>query len=128
SLFFDKFFLSVLCPIFHVETLADLAKAEREGRTPEQEVGFIADKTPELNVGICAGHQMICLNSFLGDEMPMDGRVPKAMGREVRVHGQRGVVYEPSAEEQAYSRWQERRFLEVERRFAKSWRDNLHRD
>ncbi|MBZ5635461.1 MAG: hypothetical protein LAO55_20245 [Acidobacteriia bacterium] len=128
SLFFDKFFLSVLCPIFHVETLADLAKAEREARTREQEVGLIADKTPELNVAICANHQMISVNSFLGDEMPMDGRIPKAMGREVRVHGKRGVVYEPSPEEQAYSRWQQRRFLEVERGFAKAWRDNLYPD
>lgn len=42
AVFFDRFFLAVICPVFYVETLADLEKNIRKGRTPEQEVGIIA--------------------------------------------------------------------------------------
>lgn len=87
SLFFDHFFLSVVCPLFYVETLADLEKAMRQGRTPEQEVGMIAAKTPELHSALCANHVELCANSFLGNAVPMDGRVPRAGGKHVKVQG-----------------------------------------
>jgi hypothetical protein len=38
SVWFDHFFYANICPLFYVETLADLEKAVREDRTPEQEV------------------------------------------------------------------------------------------
>lgn len=38
SVFFDHFFNPVTSPLFFIETLADLEKAVRQGRTPEQEV------------------------------------------------------------------------------------------
>jgi hypothetical protein len=43
--FFDHLFLPVICPLFYIETLADLEKAVRHGRTPEEEVGIIAEKS-----------------------------------------------------------------------------------
>jgi hypothetical protein len=49
SVFFDFYFIPAISPLFYVETLADLEKMVREGRTPEQEVGIIAQKTPELS-------------------------------------------------------------------------------
>lgn len=128
ALFFDKFFLSVVAPIFHAETLADLEKAVREGRTPEEEVGFIANKMPELNIAVCANHQGICVNSFLGSETPMDGRVPRARGKHVQVAGQPALVYRSSPEEEAYDRWMQRDFLGVERKFAKYWRRAIQTD
>lgn len=48
SVWFDHYFYGLVCPLFYVETLADLEKAVREGRTPEAEVGIIADKFPEM--------------------------------------------------------------------------------
>ncbi len=56
AVLFDDFFLPVICPLFYVETLADLEKHVREGRTPEQEVGIIADKVPEMGGYPCAYH------------------------------------------------------------------------
>jgi hypothetical protein len=56
AVFFDHFFLPVICPLFYVETLADLEKQVREGQTPEQEVGIIADKVPEMSGYPCAYH------------------------------------------------------------------------
>ena len=44
SVWFDHFFITNICPMFYVETLADLDKSVREGRTPEREVEIIASK------------------------------------------------------------------------------------
>jgi hypothetical protein len=62
----------------------------RQGRTPEQEVGIIAAKTPELHGGPCIHHGNLCLNNLMGAAIPMNGRIPVAGGRPVRTDGQRG--------------------------------------
>jgi hypothetical protein len=126
SVLFDQFFIPVICPIFYVETLADLEKAVRVGRTPEQEVGIIARKTPEMNSMPCAHHLGLCTDNLMGRQLSMDGRVPRVGGKAVKVHGQSGIVYDESPEEQAFLRWQNGEFLEVERRFAKRWRNHLN--
>ena len=41
------FFVFDVAPIFYAETLANLEKAVRVERTPKDEVGIIADKTPQ---------------------------------------------------------------------------------
>jgi len=125
AVLFDHFFLSVICPIFYVETLADLEKAVREGRTPEQEVGVIAEKTPQISGTPCQHHEQMCLANLLGYDVPMKGRIPVAGGRPVSVEGKKGVVFEVAPEREAFNRWQARRFLEVERRFARAWRSSL---
>lgn len=125
SVWFDHFFYPVISPLFYVETMADLEKAVRQGRTPEQEVGFIAAKTPELHGGPCVHHGSLCLVNLMGDAIPMNGRIPVAGGRPVKTDGQRGVVMEATPEAQAFSRWQEGKFLEVERQFAQTWRAAL---
>ncbi len=126
SVWFDNFFYTVISPLFYVETLADLEKAVRQGRTPEEEVGFIAEKTPEMYGGCCNDHGRLCAENLTGHSIPMNGRVPVAGGRPVRADGRSGVVYEPSPEVQAFSRWQEGKFLEVERLFAQAWRASLN--
>jgi len=47
SLWFGHFFSPIVCPLFYVETLADLEKDMGDRRTPEQEVRIIARKFPE---------------------------------------------------------------------------------
>jgi hypothetical protein len=44
----DNFFLSNITPLFYIETLADLEKEVRQGKTPEQVVGEIAYKSPDM--------------------------------------------------------------------------------
>src|ERR1700674_3730241 len=80
SVFFDHFFFPAICPLFFVETLADLEKAVRLGRTPEQEVGIIATKVPEMSGAQMAHHSRVALQSLLGKKMPMDGRIATASG------------------------------------------------
>lgn len=124
SVFFDQFFHTIICPLFHVETLADLEKAVRQGRTPEDEVGIIADKVPQMHSAPTLSHKGLAIQNLLGNSVPMDGRMILA-GTVRRIDKALGVFHEPTAEAEAYLRWQERKFLEVERQFAKGWRDAL---
>jgi len=126
SVLFDRFFIAVISPLFYVETLADLEKAVRQGRTPEQEVGIIARKTPEMNGVPCAHHTELCIANLLGAQIPMQGRVPLIGGRPVMVDGRSGMIFEERPEAEAFRRWQIGEFLEVEHRFAKGWRDALN--
>ena len=64
AVWLDNFFLTNITPLFFIETLADLEKQIRSGRTPEQIVGELAYKTPDMgsrpNV-----HHMVLLNGEL---------------------------------------------------------------
>jgi hypothetical protein len=126
AVFFDHFFLPVICPLFYVETLADLEKHVREGRTPEQEVGIIADKVPEMSGYPCAYHIDLATAALFGASIPLDGRIPTEGGKPVKLDGKSGFVHEESAAAQAFRRWQEREFLVVERQFARTWRTTLN--
>jgi hypothetical protein len=126
SVFFDHFFFPVICPLFYVETLADLEKSVREGRTPEQEVGIIADKVPEMSGGPCAYHLDLGAHVLFGANVPMDGRIPTSGGRPVKVDGKAGFVHSVPPEAEAFDRWQKREFLYVEREFARGWRAALN--
>ncbi|MCK4825385.1 hypothetical protein KA005_57085, partial [bacterium] len=122
SVWFDKFFLTNIVPIFFVETLADLEKAVKAGRTPEQEVGLIALKTPEMHSSPNMFHNQICIGSLLGNQVPMDGRILKLGGKPVKTADQSGIVFDVPPEMEALSRWQSGDFLAVERQYAKLWR------
>ncbi len=124
SVWFDAFFIPVICPLFYVETLADLAKSKTD-RAADSAVRIIAQKTPELSGSPCMFHQELAVSNLLGQDVPMDGRIPRPGGRYVMGGGQSGVVYNESPEMKAYGRWQEERFLEVERSFAVGWRKLL---
>jgi hypothetical protein len=126
SVFFDHFFFPVICPLFYVETLADLEKRVREGRTPEQEVGIIADKVPEMSGAPCAYHIDLAAANLLGANIPMVGRIPTRGGRPVKLDGKAGFVHDVWPEAEAFKRWQEREFLYVERQFAHMWRATLN--
>ena len=60
SVWFDQFFIPVVCPIFYVETLADLAKAPKKNRSAESEVRIIASKFPEMSGSPCLNHNDLC--------------------------------------------------------------------
>jgi len=125
SVWFDNFFLTNICPLFYVETLADLEKSVRDGRTPEQEIGIIADKFPGMHGSPSAHHASLCLVNLLGNAVPMTGQIPLAGGRPVKADGKIGVVYEQSDEAKAFSRWQRGQFMEIERQYAQEWRRTL---
>lgn len=125
SVWFDHFFLTNVCPLFYVETMADLEKSPQKGRTAEDEVKIIADKFPEMHGMPCAHHTELCTTNLLGRGVPMTGQVPLAGAQLVKTDGKSGAVFEPSPEAEAFSRWQKGEFLEVERLYAKAWRSLL---
>jgi hypothetical protein len=121
AVWFDHFFMAVVCPIFYVETLADLAKEPSKRRTPEDIVRDIANKFPELGGGPCGSRIDLSTQNLLGNEVVMDGRVPRPGGRLVKA----GVIFEATPEEQAFRRWHQGQFKEAERLAAAVWRKQL---
>ncbi len=125
AVWFDTFYFPSMTPLFFVETLADLEKEMKSGSSPEQYVGALAEKTP-LGGGINIHHHTLSVNELLGNKFDLRHVPVVAHGSPVATpSGGRAVVYDPPPEAQALSRWEEGQFLEVERRFAKSWRDAL---
>lgn len=125
AVIFDHFFIALICPMFYVETLADLGKSVRPGRTPEDEVRIIAEKFPEVHGMPCPHHLDLCGPSLMGQAIPMTGQIPMLGGKAVKVEERRGVIFEERPEAEAFRRWQAEEFLEVERKFAKAWRAGL---
>jgi hypothetical protein len=125
SVWFDHFFIPVISPLFFIETLADLEKAVSSSRTPEAEVGLIGAKTPEMSGSPTVFHLQLCLQDLFGYSFPMNGRIPVAGGVPIKTQDRGGFRFDISPESKAFARWQEGKFLEVERQFAKRWRSYL---
>lgn len=127
SVWFDHYFFTNICPLFYVETLADLTKTTlRDGRTGEEEVAIIAEKTPEVSGGSCPHHRELCIANLMGHRLPFSGQIPVEGGRQVQApDGKLGIVFEASPETLAFSRWQKGEFHEIERQSASGWRKML---
>jgi hypothetical protein len=121
---FSHFYTTNITPLFFVETLADLRKELRGDRTPEQVVGNIAYKTPATEY-VNVHHRELCIANLLGEKIEMRGVAIVAGGRPVTTGDKSGLMYEQPPEVDAFQRWQDGEFLQVEHQFAKSWRDAL---
>jgi hypothetical protein len=122
AMWLDNFFLTSITPLFFVETLADLEKKVRQGRTPEEVVGSLAYKTPDLQSHVNPHHASVLADELSGYPVAMDGRIMKAGGTVMQLDGQQGIIYKMSPEEEAFQRWQRGEFLDLERQIAKAWR------
>ena len=85
----DNFFYTVITPLFYSETLADLEKEVAKGRTPEQVVGSLAIRTPDMQSTACAHHQKLLGGVLYGENLPLDGRIPRDQGKVVELDGAR---------------------------------------
>jgi hypothetical protein len=127
SMWLDNFYTTNITPLFFVETLADLEKQLRSGRTPEQIVGSIAHKTPEMQASANVHHYTI-LRGELGGHLKLELELPKPViggGQPVVLGGSKGLIFRQSPEEEAIARWQVRDFLQIEQNIAKGWRRAL---
>ncbi|MFA7654341.1 MAG: hypothetical protein WCX97_04920 [Candidatus Magasanikbacteria bacterium] len=127
SVWLDQFYLTNITPLFFVETLADLDKKARAGKTPEDIVGSLAYRTPDLNAKANVYHYSLLEGELSGQsEVDMEhGRPHIGGGRYVDLEGKTGAYFEASPEEEAMRRWQEHKFLELERGYAQQWRKSL---
>ena len=127
AVWFHQFYSPSITPLFFVETLADLEKEVRKGRTPEEVVGNLAIKTSPMGARPNTPHQDLCRAELMGHRVEMR-RVPVISGgqRIVTANGS-GVVFRESPEQAALHRWQKGEFLQLERQLARSWRADLAR-
>ena len=107
SVWLDQFFLTNITPLFFIETLADLEKSARFGRSPEDVVGSLAYKTPDLHSKANIHHLALLEGELYGQkEIDMKyGRPHIGGGKFVELGNQTGVFFEASPEEEALKRW-----------------------
>jgi len=125
SVWFDRHFMPVVCPVFYAETLADLAKEPTKNGPAEKQVRDIATKFPEMHGYPSGNHITMTIGNLLGHAVPMDGRVPLPGGRYVKSGNRQGTVFDESREALAFSRWQRGDFLALEHLYAADFRRTL---
>ena len=92
AVWLDQYFLTNITPLFFVETLADLEKEVHRGRTPEQVVGNLALKTPDMQSHMSPHHMSLLWAELHGEKITMDGRIMRAGGQLVKLDGQQVSV------------------------------------
>ncbi len=127
AVWLDHSYLCNITPLFFIETLADLEKEVRAGRTSDQVVGSLAMKTPDMGSSVNVHHTTLILDELLGVDIvdTRTGRPHIGGGVPMELGGKSGVMFKPSQEDEAFRRWQEGDFLTIERVAAKAWRDAL---
>jgi hypothetical protein len=127
AVWLDQFFTTNITPLLFIETLADLEKAVREGRSPESMVGSLAYKTPDMSSRPNVHHATLLQAELLAGQVVdiQDGRPLISGGRTTELGGKMGIVFQPSPEEEALGRWQRKEFLDLERQIARAWRTAL---
>lgn len=127
----DNFYTSNVVPLFFVECLADLERAMvRMKSTPEQLVGSLATRTPDMQACANVHHLSILQEELLG-RFDLDSvllRPVRSGGRPVQLGDSKGMVFLATQEEEAVQRWARREFLELERGIARGWRRMLRLD
>src|ERR1700722_3875291 len=100
AVWLDNFFKCNITPLFFIETLADLEKQVKTGRTPEQVVGSLALKTPDLH-SVSNLHHWRLLGAELSglDRIAMDGRVTLHGAKQVSLDGNKGLMIHHIQEE-----------------------------
>jgi hypothetical protein len=124
SVWFDQYFTALIPPLFFVETLADLEK-QVEGRNAEDEVARIATKTPEMSGSPNVFHSTLCNGELRGFKVPMTYRPVLGGGKQAEFGEKKGYVFSLSPEAEAWGRWKRGDFREIERLYAKAWREML---
>jgi len=125
AVWFSNFYRANITPLFFVETLADLEKEVAKGRTSEEVVGSIANKSLACGPDVNVYHGGLCFAELLGRKVEMRGVPAIGGGQPFELGGTRGVLFDRPPEVGALERWQRGEFLEVERRFARKWREML---
>jgi len=121
----DNFYRCTITPLFFVECLADLERkmVRMKGR-PEQLVGSLAERTPDLQSMMNMHHMQILVGELSG-QFTLDSvllRPVVASGKVVELGDSKGMVFQASDEEEAMQRWARYDFLGLERQIAKRWR------
>jgi hypothetical protein len=125
SVWFDNFYIWVITPTFFIETLADIEKISKSGRTPESVVGDIANKTPDNWYCMHINYRQLMLDELRWAKIELWFRPYSAWWKIVKTADWFWAMVLETPEELALKRWQNWEFIELEREYAKKWRRNL---
>jgi len=104
----DNFYRSTITPLFFVECLADLEREMfRMKGTPEQLVGSLAERTPDCQSAANV-HHMDILKGELSGQFSLDATLLRpfvSSGKVVQLGDSKGMIFQPSEEEDAVQRW-----------------------
>src|SRR2546426_6570059 len=98
AVWLDTFYTTNITPLFFIETLADLEKEVRKGRSPEDIVGSLAYKTPDMSSRPSVYHATL-LTAELSGATSVDmrhGRPIISGGQTLELEGKTGVIFQPS--------------------------------
>jgi len=126
SVWLENFYSNNITPLFFIETLADLEKEIKKGKTPEEIVGNIAYKTPDMAITNTYHENLIQAELLNKSKIEMLGRPLVSEGKTVILKNETGIIFSESKETEAFKRWQKHEFLEIERLIAKKWRKSLN--
>lgn len=125
---FDMHFMSNITPLFFVEVLADLEKANlADEKARAALVRSLAGKTPSFRSYSNIPHHEIALHELLGNPVEMRGVPLVGGGRRVQSADGLGTVFEHPPEMKAAERWHKGVFGEEEYASARQWRESLRR-
>jgi len=123
---FDVHFMSNITPLFFVEVLADLEKADMADEAQRTAlVRRLAAKTPVYHSYPNVPHPELLFHELLGYEIELSGRPIVGGGRRVQTPDGLGTVFDEPSEMKALSRWHSGVFAEEEYASARLWRDML---
>jgi hypothetical protein len=120
----DRYFLENLTPILGFEVVGDLAKTRKTSRSGSDLVADLARKFGGSGPATNYDYRTLCLQSLLGNNVPLDGRIIPQAQTHHRSGSGIGMLVQPSPLNHAILRWSEGEFEDVEREFAKYWRES----
>ena len=123
SVWLDMLYRSNITPLFFVETLANLGKSTN--LNPSKLVRDMAIKIPLMGSNRNMHHSSIATANMLGEYIEIRGVPIINPGKQIKVKGKSGLYVMHGPEDEAFNRWKDKQFLEVEQLFAKEWRKAL---
>jgi len=102
----------VVCPILMRELLSNLAKGDSDQIETQRKLSALAAKVDMPGFYVVADARSMAAVNLLGEDVPMDGRVPMPGGVTVRAKdGTKGVFFDESEEAKILRRWQAGQFF-----------------
>lgn len=120
----SRHFKQNLTPILALEVLGDLAKEPRGEKTPEDKLTELSKKFGGSGPTVNMNYRDACINSLLGNKIPMTGQIIIDYGQPVKdSEGRTGVFIGLSSYNEAILRWVGGEFVDEEYGMSEEWRN-----
>jgi hypothetical protein len=125
--YLDRYYSLVLSPILMRELLSTLAKEPKKGKDWEKTLGILAAKVDTMNSYLTPTANQMARSSLLGNDLPMDGRVPLAEAKRMRYRdGTQGIFVDEPKGKKILRDWKQQNFTDYYRDDAARIREVDH--